>query len=303
MSKRFDPAEHLSKQGWKGKGTALKTGHLTRPLAVVQKKTLSGVGKDRDEAVPFWDQIFAATAASLSLPSTPLSTSPAPSSPNCTAITPKLADPRTNKSGSWQTSGTSSSAPRGQGGLSVGVRVSRDMARRGLYSKFFRGAVVQEEELEESAAKVEVDGQEQAEAGPSRLPSTPIENSVQGDGKDEGDGDVRETKEERRARRAEKAKRKEEKAERRAARAAAGPNDEEDSAEQCEALATANTTEEVALVPTTAVPDTQRGMSEAEEAREAKKRKWKEKRKEPGYVPKLPKRQRQSSKKADGRER
>lgn len=35
---------------------ALKNGHATRPLAVVQKKTLSGIGKDRDEAVPFWDQ-------------------------------------------------------------------------------------------------------------------------------------------------------------------------------------------------------------------------------------------------------
>lgn len=35
---------------------ALKQGHMTRPIAVVQKKTLSGVGKDRDEAVPFWDK-------------------------------------------------------------------------------------------------------------------------------------------------------------------------------------------------------------------------------------------------------
>ena len=35
---------------------ALKHGHSTRPLAVVKKKTLSGIGKDRDEAVPFWDQ-------------------------------------------------------------------------------------------------------------------------------------------------------------------------------------------------------------------------------------------------------
>jgi hypothetical protein len=36
--------------------SALKQGHATRPLAVVQKKNLSGIGKDRDEAVPFWDQ-------------------------------------------------------------------------------------------------------------------------------------------------------------------------------------------------------------------------------------------------------
>lgn len=35
---------------------ALKQGHISRPIAVVQKKTMSGVGKDRDEAVPFWDK-------------------------------------------------------------------------------------------------------------------------------------------------------------------------------------------------------------------------------------------------------
>lgn len=73
----MDTAEYLTSQGWKGKGTgkwsfsgfgcptssspvtpwpALKHGHVTRPLAVVQKKTLGGVGKDRDEAVPFWDK-------------------------------------------------------------------------------------------------------------------------------------------------------------------------------------------------------------------------------------------------------
>ena len=75
VNTKFDPAAHLTKQGWKGKGTgmldltqyslrsqlihvipALKHGHATRPLPVVQKKTLSGIGKDRDEAVPFWDQ-------------------------------------------------------------------------------------------------------------------------------------------------------------------------------------------------------------------------------------------------------
>lgn len=79
---RFNPHDHLVKQGWKGKGTgkwccaetcsaswhcatttmltrlppALKNGHATRPIPVVQKKTLSGIGKDRDESIPFWDQ-------------------------------------------------------------------------------------------------------------------------------------------------------------------------------------------------------------------------------------------------------
>jgi nucleolar protein TMA23 len=75
-NKRFDPAAHLTKQGWKGKGTgqccypqlwltslgiqltrlALKDGHATRHIATVKKNTLSGIGKDRDQAIPFWDQ-------------------------------------------------------------------------------------------------------------------------------------------------------------------------------------------------------------------------------------------------------
>jgi len=64
----FSPHDHLVKQGWRGKGTgtqiqtpshshlAFKNGHATRPIPVVQKRTMSGIGKDRDEAIPFWDQ-------------------------------------------------------------------------------------------------------------------------------------------------------------------------------------------------------------------------------------------------------
>lgn len=52
----LDTEGYLTKQGWKGKGTALQQGHISRPIAVVQKKNLNGVGRDRDEAVPFWDK-------------------------------------------------------------------------------------------------------------------------------------------------------------------------------------------------------------------------------------------------------
>ncbi|OWZ74865.1 hypothetical protein C365_06532 [Cryptococcus neoformans Bt85] len=140
----FDAAKHLEKQGWKGKGTALKNGHATRPLAVVQKKTLSGIGKDRDEAVPFWDHIFAATAANLLIPSAP--SSPASGSTSKWAtLAPATA------SGTSQSASSSSSPVPPKQRLSIGTqtRVSREMARRQLYSRFLRGKVyIPDEEVE-----------------------------------------------------------------------------------------------------------------------------------------------------------
>lgn len=52
----LDGHAHLVAQGWSGKGNGLRHGAITKPVTVVQKKTLAGIGKDRDEAFPFWDQ-------------------------------------------------------------------------------------------------------------------------------------------------------------------------------------------------------------------------------------------------------
>ena len=52
----LDGHSYLVAQGWSGKGSGLRHGSISRPLAIPQKKTLSGLGKDRDEAFPFWDQ-------------------------------------------------------------------------------------------------------------------------------------------------------------------------------------------------------------------------------------------------------
>ena len=53
----LDGHAHLVSQGWAGKGSGLRQGAINRPVVVAQKKTLSGIGKDRDEAFPFWDQL------------------------------------------------------------------------------------------------------------------------------------------------------------------------------------------------------------------------------------------------------
>lgn len=52
----LDGHAYLVSQGWEGRGTGLRQGAIAKPVALVQKKTLSGVGKDRDDAFPFWDQ-------------------------------------------------------------------------------------------------------------------------------------------------------------------------------------------------------------------------------------------------------
>ncbi len=53
----LDGHSYLVAQGWIGKGSGLREGAISRPLAIPQKRTLAGVGKDRDEAFPFWDQL------------------------------------------------------------------------------------------------------------------------------------------------------------------------------------------------------------------------------------------------------
>lgn len=52
----LDGHSYLVAQGWSGKGNGLRKGAISKPITVSQKKTLAGLGKDRDEAFPFWDQ-------------------------------------------------------------------------------------------------------------------------------------------------------------------------------------------------------------------------------------------------------
>ncbi|WVR06644.1 hypothetical protein IAU60_003676 [Kwoniella sp. DSM 27419] len=223
---KFDPAAHLHKQGWQGKGTALKQGHSTRPLAVVQKKTLSGIGRDRDEAVPFWDHIFAATAASLfSSPSG--SASPAPSTGSW-APAPLIVDEKGNKLA--PAPGELKVKPKLS--ITASARAGRELARRGLYSRFLRGEVIvnepeddlawsgsgtstpaEVEEVDRLAGPVDSAGGSGSHSGGDRNDALTKEKKDRSDRKKDRKGkgketDRNETKEERRARRAEKARRK-----------------------------------------------------------------------------------------------
>lgn len=57
----FNSNKFLVSQGWEGQGKALKKGGRARPISVVQKKTMSGVGKDTYNGFEWWDALFSGT--------------------------------------------------------------------------------------------------------------------------------------------------------------------------------------------------------------------------------------------------
>ncbi|KAI5454166.1 hypothetical protein NCC49_004231 [Naganishia albida] len=210
----MDTTEYLTAQGWKGKGTALKQGHMTRPIAVVQKKTLSGVGKDRDEAVPFWDNIFAAAAINIRVSSQ----TPTPAASG-TATPTKGGSPAPSRSSQTQSS------------MTAFARGKQEMARRILYSKFLRGQVILSEDLDKIPGASEQPAKAvNAEAGSSfsiaalrdsRSPSVRLaEGTVSSDTSALVDGKKKESKEEKAQRRAEKAAKKQRSLEKKASKQA-----------------------------------------------------------------------------------
>lgn len=60
----FSPATYLRGLGWGGPGTPLTDapGARSKPVVVAQKKTLAGLGKDRDTSHQWWDDVFKAVA-------------------------------------------------------------------------------------------------------------------------------------------------------------------------------------------------------------------------------------------------
>lgn len=52
----LDGHAFLLGQGWSGTGNGLRKGAISRPITAPQKRNLAGIGKDRDDAFPFWDQ-------------------------------------------------------------------------------------------------------------------------------------------------------------------------------------------------------------------------------------------------------
>ncbi|KAI0320541.1 hypothetical protein OF83DRAFT_1052928, partial [Amylostereum chailletii] len=143
----LDGHNYLRNQGWSGKGTGLRHGSISRPLTIPQKRTLAGVGKDRDEAFPFWDHVFAAAATAIQVKlandddsSVRTESTPAPQlNRTSTGILsnrrPLEGTPATSGSSTPTLDPSNSNAPR----LSLIATAKKEAAKRGLYSRFFKG--------------------------------------------------------------------------------------------------------------------------------------------------------------------
>ncbi|KAF8842131.1 hypothetical protein BDN67DRAFT_948116 [Paxillus ammoniavirescens] len=145
---------YLTSYGWAGTGTGLRRGAIDKPLAVPPKKNLAGLGKDRDEAFPFWDHLFTAAskAITIKVSSDDEDADEDPSKPTATLslkrTTTGIISNRPPVSGTpASASGTATpdSDVPGAGTLtrlSLIATAKREAARRGLYSRFFRGPVL-----------------------------------------------------------------------------------------------------------------------------------------------------------------
>ncbi|KAF7346466.1 hypothetical protein MSAN_01874600 [Mycena sanguinolenta] len=144
----LDGHSYLVSQGWTGSGTGLRQGAIARPLAIPQKKTLAGLGKDRDEAFPFWDHLFSAASKSIQIkisgdsddsdsePSANVSLKRTTTGilSNRRPVTGALAD----DSGATTPEVIDDTIPQ----LSLLATAKRAAAKRMLYSRFFRGPIL-----------------------------------------------------------------------------------------------------------------------------------------------------------------
>ena len=157
-------------------------------------------------------RIFAATAASIFTPS--------PSTSGTS--TPINVAHSSTRSWTTTTFGQVNPLPKPGTGVSTAARISKEQARRGLYSRFMRGKVVvpdpdSESEQSEGEGLVGDNKTKEVVAGPSTPLLEEMISSKASKGKGKGkETRGEETKEEKRIRKAEKAKKKEEKEARRA---------------------------------------------------------------------------------------
>ncbi|KAG1885094.1 hypothetical protein F4604DRAFT_1729717 [Suillus subluteus] len=144
----LDGHGYLTSYGWSGKGTGLRTGAIDRPLAIPQKRNLAGVGKDRDEAFPFWDHLYSAATKAITIKIADDDDNDVDDDQNEDSLesttlqlkrtTTGIISNRRPLSGTPAT-GTSTPDSDTYPRISVMTIAKREAARMGLYSRFFRG--------------------------------------------------------------------------------------------------------------------------------------------------------------------
>ncbi|KAF7768226.1 hypothetical protein Agabi119p4_7469 [Agaricus bisporus var. burnettii] len=160
----LDGHSYLVSQGWSGHGTGLRQDSIIRPLAIPQKRTLAGLGKDRDEAFPFWDHVFSIAAKSIQVKlykddEDDSDTEDTPIQSSLELTTTGIISNKPPKLGLSATATTTSSSsnsgintpaittsiiPNSLASSSSNLLVAakKESAKRILYSRFFRGPVL-----------------------------------------------------------------------------------------------------------------------------------------------------------------
>lgn len=144
----LDGHGYLASYGWSGKGTGLRAGAIDRPLAIPKKRNLAGVGKDRDEAFPFWDHLYSAATKAITIKIVDDDDDDDDEDPNEDSLGPATLQLKRTPTGiisnrrplsGTPASGTSTSDTDTYPRTSIMTIAKREAARKGLYSRFFRG--------------------------------------------------------------------------------------------------------------------------------------------------------------------
>ncbi|THH20114.1 hypothetical protein EW146_g1216 [Bondarzewia mesenterica] len=158
----FDGHSYLVSQGWSGTGTGLRQGSISRPLAIPQKKTLAGLGKDRDEAFPFWDHLFAAAASAIQVKISSddeneqgVVTSTVELKRTATGILSNRRPLTGTPAFSGTATPSDSISDPFTSRLGLMALAKREAAKRGLYSRFFRGPVIGPDDVQIEMVKTE----------------------------------------------------------------------------------------------------------------------------------------------------
>ncbi|KAG9128487.1 hypothetical protein FRC07_009711 [Ceratobasidium sp. 392] len=145
----LDGQNHLVKQGWKGAGHPLKAGGRSRPIVIAQKKTLGGIGKDRDESFAFWDHLYDVAAKSIKF-KIPAEDAESNGEQGEEVSTQTFQRTQTGilsnrRPSTLPTPSSSKSSSPPTPSTSIISQAKQEAARRSLYSRFLRGPVITNE--------------------------------------------------------------------------------------------------------------------------------------------------------------
>ncbi|KAG1751182.1 hypothetical protein EDB19DRAFT_1675824 [Suillus lakei] len=213
----LDGHGYLASYGWSGKGTGLRTGAIDRPLAIPKKRNLAGVGKDRDEAFPFWDHLYSAATKAITIKiiddDDDDDDDQNEDSSGSTTLQLKrtatgIISNRRPLSGT-PASGTSTPDTVAYPRTSILTIAKREAARKGLYSRFFRGPTLAPDDPSNLSSSPVPSPLHSADSTPEReiAPQTDIPSSTK-----RKSSELLETREQRRERKRLKREKKEKRA-------------------------------------------------------------------------------------------